>query len=652
MNPPTPVRVLRFGVFELDTDSGELRRHGLKIRLPDQSFQILKELLRRPGEVVTREELQRVLWTTDTFVEFEVGLNSAVRKLREALDDSADNPRFVETVPRRGYRFIAPVSVPAVELVHVQVQPSPAAAPPFAPGPAAVVVPPPEAVASQSGRWRLTGSRAAGVLIVLCAVILTAGAVMNQRRGFPSRRDAAVEPIRALLVLPFENLTGDAAQNYFVDSVTDALTVNLSQVEGLDVISRTTALQYRQTGKRLSEIGRELPVNGIVSGTVVRSGTGVRITAQLGRVSTDRVEWGRPYEGEFSQMLDLQQKIASEIAVAAGLVPPPSHGRRRPQTIAAQAYDAYLRGLMAHGQQQHDAFSRAVGYFEQAVAIEPDFAEAHAALALTQMQFLWGGPFSPHQAVPKAEAAARRALQLDDRLAQAHLVMGQILALFHWRWEDSAKALQRAAEVRNGGEQLAGAMSLSLMRQGRFDAAIALAERERQRDPLSVGAQIAVGTVYRAVGHYDRALAELRRALAMSPGNNRGHFQLGVTFAAMGRMDDAIRELQIGARPAHGHNSRIEAYLGYAYAAAGRTADARAVLKELHAHRRDQYVSAFGIALIHDALGEKEPAVAALQRARDDRAVEFAMMGQYPAFKTIASDPRFLAVMRQVGLPR
>jgi len=650
MNGPT-AHVLRFGVFELDTDCGELRRQGLKIRLPDQSFQILKELLSRPGEAVTRERLRRVLWSADTFVEFEAGLNSAVRKLREALDDSADNPRFVETVPRRGYRFIAPVSVPAVDQVRVQAQPAPAEAPPFAAGPEAVVASP--AVASLPRRWRLTDRRAAGVLVVLCAVILAgAGAAMNQRGGRPSRRAAAVEPIRAFLVLPFENLTGDAAQNYLVDSVTDALTVNLAQVEGLDVISRTTALQYRQTGKRLSEIGRELPVDGIVSGTVVRSGTGVRITAQFGRVATDHVEWGRAYEGEFSHMLELQQRIASDIAVAAGLVPPPSRSRRRAQTLAAPAYDAYLKGLTTRGQQQPDAFTRAVGYFEQAVAIEPYFAEAHAALALTQMQFLFGGPFSPHEAVPKAEAAARKALELDDTLAQAHLALGQILALYHSRWEEGAKALQRAAEVRNGAEELTSAMSLSLMRQGRFADAIATAERDRKRDPLSFNAQVAVGIAYRGGGQHDRALAELRRALAMSPGNNRVHFQLGVTFAAIGRLDDAIRELEIAARPAGGHNSRVEAYLGYAYAAAGRTVDARAVLKELDAHRRGQYVSAFGIALIHDALGEKEPAVAAVQRAWDDHAVEFAMVGQYPAFKTIASEPRFLAVMRQVGLPR
>ena len=235
MNGPTPTHVLRFGVFELDTHSGELRRHGLKIRLPDQSFQILKELLSRPGEVVTREELRRVLWTSDTFVDFEVGLNSAVRKLREALDDSADNPRFVETLPRRGYRFIAPVSVPAVELAPVLVQPSPAAAPP----PLALD---PESVVAVAGRGCGPAGEEAcvspagvrSVLIVLgAAVLAAAGAAVYRRGGFASPRNPGrAEPIRALLVLPFENLTGDAAQDYFADSVTDALTVHLAQVEG------------------------------------------------------------------------------------------------------------------------------------------------------------------------------------------------------------------------------------------------------------------------------------------------------------------------------------------------------------------------------------------------------------------------------------
>lgn len=654
MNDPTPTHVLRFGVFELDTHSGELRRHGLKVRCPEQSFQILKELLSRPGEVVTREELRGVLWASDTFVDFDIGLNSAVRKLREALDDSADNPRFVETVPRRGYRFIASVSLPSVEHAPVPAQPSPLpAAPAVARDPESVMSVPAEAMAPP-GRGLVPIGRRAILFIVLGAAVLAAtGAAVYQRGGLTSLRDRGrAAPIHALLVLPFENLTGDATQDYFAESVTDALTVNLAQVKGLDVISRTTALQYRRSGKRLSEIGRELLVGGIVSGTVVRSGTGVRITAQLGRVSTDHVEWGKAYEGQFSHMLDLQHQIAADIAGAAGLVTTASAGRGRSRAIASEAYDAYLKGLTVNGEGQHNAFRRAVGYFEHAVAIQPDFAEAYAALALTQMQFLFGGPFSPHEAVPKAEAAARKALQLDETLAQPHRVLAQILGLYHWRWEDSVKALQRATALENSGDEFTMAMSVSLMRAGRFTEAIAAAERGRKLDPLSINSQIAVGAAYRAAGDHDRALVELRRALDMNPGNTRVHFQLGTTFVAMGRMEGAIPELEIAARPAHGHNSRIEAYLGYAYAKAGRTLDARAVLKELDVHRRDQYVSAFGIALIHDALGEREAAVAAVERARDDHAVEFAMVGQYPAFKTIAAEPRFLAVMRQVGLPR
>jgi tetratricopeptide (TPR) repeat protein len=292
-----------------------------------------------------------------------------------------------------------------------------------------------------------------------------------------------------------------------------------------------------------------------------------------------------------------------------------------------------------------------VGYFERAIAIEPDFGEAYAELAFTQLQFLFGGPFSPHEIVPKAEAAARKALELDDTLFQAHRTLAQTYTLYHWQWEEGAKELRRAQELGNGRDSAGAALNDSLVRQGRFAEAIARAERARNRDPLSVNTQVQVGNAYRAAGQYDRSVTELQRALKMSPGDNRVQSQLGATFVAMGRLDDAIRAFEIAARPAHGHNSRMEAYLGYAYAAAGRIDDARAVLKELEAHRKDQYVSWFGIALIHDALGEKEAAVAAVQRACDDHAVEFAMKAQYPPFKTIAADPRFEAVMRKVGLP-
>jgi tetratricopeptide (TPR) repeat protein len=352
------------------------------------------------------------------------------------------------------------------------------------------------------------------------------------------------------------------------------------------------------------------------------------------------------YEGEISEMFSLHQQIASDLAAAARQPRPNAvHAR----TIAPKAADAYINGLTARGLQRHEGFRRAVGYFEEAIAIQPDFAEAYAELAMVQVQFLFGGPYSPRQIVPKAEAAARKALQLDGNLAKAHRALGQILNLYYWRWEEGDNELERAT-VLGGLDDPPEAISASLRRRGRYQEAIAAAERGRQFDPLSVQAQIAVGNAYRAARQYDRAMNEYRRALAMSPGNNRVEFQIGVNLVAMGRPADAIRHLEIASRQATGHNSRMEAYLGYAYAVAGRARDARDVLKELEAHRKDQYVSSYGLAIIHDALGENAPALAALQRAVDERAVEFGLNDHdYAPFRTIASEPAYQAAIRKVG---
>jgi TolB-like protein/DNA-binding winged helix-turn-helix (wHTH) protein len=631
--------VFRFGVFELDIRSGELRRHGLKIRLPDQSFRILRALVMRPGDVVTREELRQVLWTGETFVDFEVGLNSAVRKLREALDDSADNPRFVETVPRHGYRFIANVAPSAADSARTSEAPT---ARPSAPAPESQLVEASAAV-SPSPTLRVPPSRPFRWRAAVLVVISLAGAGAWYKRGGPP--ESGTVPIKSLVVLPFENLTSDPAQDYFAASITDAITAHLAQVDGLDVISRTSARQYKQTVKRLPQIRTELDnVEGVVEGTLQRSGDTVRITVNLIRAATDRSLWGNIYEGSVSGIFTLQQQITSDVAIAAGRRPPAS---ARAQTIDARAHEAYLNGLSARGLQRHEGFRRAVGYLEQAVAIQPDFAEAYAELAIVQLQFLFGGPYSPHQTVPKAEAAARKALQLDANQAKAHRALGQILNLYYWRWEEGDQELERATRL--GGLDSPETISSSLRRRGVYDQAIAAAERARKFDPLSVNAQVAVGAAYRAAGQYDRAISEFRRALEMSPHNSRIHFQIGVTLVAMGRPAEAIGALETAARQATGHNSRMEAYLGYAYAAAGRARDAREVLKELEAHRQDQYVSWYGIGLIHDALGENALALAAVQRAFEDRAVEFGLHDQYPPFKTIASEPAFQAMMRQVG---
>ena len=637
MDVRTPdTRVFCFGVFELDDGSGELRRHGLKVRLPDQSFQVLKLLLGRPGEVVSRDDLRQALWRSDTFVDFEVGLNSAVRKLRQALDDSAENPKFVETVRRRGYRFVGSMTARST---GAPIPSHPPVEEPSLPGTVADperVTPLYPATVSSVRRFPLSTKGAAAVLLL----VLAAGAAASYVVGrFIEKRS-----IGSLVVLPFENLTGDPGHDSLVVSMTDAVTTHLSQGGGLHVLSSRSARQFRQTGKSIEDMANELNVDGVVEATVARTGTRVRITVKLVRAASSRNIWADFYEGEVGEMLMLQRQISSDIAVAAGRPRPSSP--RRTLTIAPAAYDAYVKGLTAKGLGRAPGFRRAVGYFEDAVKIQPDFAEAHAELAIVQVQFLFGGPYSPHEVIPKAEAAARKALQLDDTLEPALRALGQILNLYYWRWEDGDRMLARAAGT-SGGDSLAAINGL--IRRGRVEEALGAAERARTLDPRSVNAQIAVGTASGAAGHYERALDELRRALAMSPGLDRVNFQLGVTLLAMGRVNDAIPELTTAARPATGHNSRMEAYLGYAYALAGRVEDARAVLQELDVHRRDQYVSWYGIALIHDALGERAPALAAVQRAFEDRAVEFGQMIQYPAFKSIATEPAYLSIIRTVG---
>lgn len=629
--PNPPSYVVRFGVFELDTTSGELRRHGLKIRLPDQSFQVLRVLLTRPGEVVTREELQRTLWTAETFGDFDVGLNSAVRRLRDALDDSAENPRFVETLPRRGYRFIGSVDAPAVDRI---VEPDEVAA-----------------TAVRSGarvRWVAGGS-----LLVLLIASLGVLFYQFERGGFLRLGvGTAAAPIRSLVVLPFANLTGDATQEYFAEAVTDALTTHLAKVDGLDVISGTSARQYKRTNKQVPAIGSELDVDAVVAGAVARTGDRVRITVQLIHAATDRHVWAQEYVGELGGILILQQRIASDLSAGIGRATAASAASRRgPQAVDPQAYESYLKGTKEVESQRYDRFRIAVAYFEEAIARQPDFAEAYAALAQIQVQFLFGGPLSPRETMPKAEAAARKAVELDDTLAVAHRALGQVLTLFHWKWDEGEKEFQRAAELSGGLDEPSGAANLSLIRRGRFADALAQAERVRRRDPLSFTAQVNVGTAYRAAGQHDQAIVEFRRALAMKRDASRAHLQLGATYVAMGRIDDAIRELEVAVRLPRQLSSRIETYLGYAYARAGRPVDARRIVDTLEARRHQHYVSSFGVALIYDALGEKQRAVAALERAYQERAVELAQMTLFPSFKTIAAEPMFQAMMREIGPP-
>jgi TolB-like protein/tetratricopeptide (TPR) repeat protein len=534
----------------------------------------------------------------------------------------------VETLPRRGYRFVGSID---------------RSAPDETAGP--------ELTQTAPRTPHLTAVWIAGGLLVSLAI--GAIAVVYVPGGLAGRRVASpTAPIRSMVVLPFANLTGNASQEYFVEAMTDALTTHLARIDGLDVISGTSARHYKGTSKKVPVIAHELNVDAVLQGTVARTGEAVRITAQLIHGATDRHVWAQDYHSEMSGILVLQRRIASDVAASAGRAGAKTAGRGRdPQQIDPQAYESYLNGTRERATQRYDRFRLAIAYFEEAVARQPDFAEAYAALAQTQVRFLFGGPLAPRQIMPKAEAAARKAVALDDSLASGHRVLGEVLTLFHWKWDEGEKEFERAAALSDGVDDASGAMNLTLIRSGRFADAIARAERARRRDPMSVNAQVLVGTAYRLAGQHEHALVEFRRAFDMKRDRSGMHLQLGATYVAMRRMNDAIRELEAAARLPRQLSSKIETYLGYAYASAGRPDDARRILKTLETRRHQHYVSSFGIALIYDALGEKPRAVAAIERAYEERAVEFAQMMQFPSFKTIAAEPMFQAMMRQIGLP-
>jgi TolB-like protein/DNA-binding winged helix-turn-helix (wHTH) protein len=336
----------RFADFEFDPTSGELRKDGLKVRLQEQPFQILTLLLKRPGEVVTREQVRQALWPGDTFVDFDVGLNSAVKRLRDALSDSADSPRFVETLPRRGYRFIAPL------------EPPPEALPAMPETPPRPTLPP-------RSRLRSWGGASAVVATVALVAGLIATGTWPRLRG-----QLASAPIRSLAVLPFENLTGDTEQDYFVDGMTDAVITDLAQVRALRVISRTSVTQYKLAKKALPRIADELGVDAVVEGTVSRSGDRVRVTAQLIQAATDRHLWAQSYDRELRDVLGLQTEVAAAIAQAIQVKLQPDEKRRMTRTqapVRPEAYEAYLKGRFYWSKRSAESSLKAVGYFQQAI---------------------------------------------------------------------------------------------------------------------------------------------------------------------------------------------------------------------------------------------------------------------------------------------
>jgi TolB-like protein/DNA-binding winged helix-turn-helix (wHTH) protein len=422
---------VRFGVFEANLRSGELRKSGIKIKLHDQPFKILEMLLERRGEVVTREELRQKLWPADTFVDFNHGLNNAVLRLRDVLGDSADTPRFIETLPRRGYRLI--VAVDSVVDGSLRVENSTSAktpaqaVQPLSPANAEATDSPDIAALNETSNRRHVLWRYAIVgASVLAVIAVFAGTLWM-------RRPAKMPRIQALVVLPFQNVSGDPAQDYLSDGVTDLLITHLARLNSVRVISRTSAMHYKNSHQKLPEIARELAVDAVVEGTVSRSANYVRINAQLVDARNDRHLWAQVFERDVHDLLALQGELARTIADQVANRTDPQHQVRvQTRQVNPEAYESYLKGRYFWNKRTEEGNIKAIEFFEKAIAKQPDYAQAYAGLSDAYAMLGWAPPaqFPRSETMARARAAALRSLEIDDSVAEAHTALASISMIY------------------------------------------------------------------------------------------------------------------------------------------------------------------------------------------------------------------------------
>ncbi len=605
----------QFGVYTVDVRTCELRKHGYRIKLQERPFQLLLALVERPGELVTREELRRRLWPEGTFVDFDHNISSSVNKLRAALNDSARHPHYIETAGRRGYRFLYPVTLakPSLAAKHVVT------------------------IESAVGSRR---TLATAVLLILVAI--GAGVFFFARRYSATSTGA----IRSIAVLPLKNLSSDPEQEYFSQGLTDELTARLASLQGLRVMSATSAQQYKNTSQPLPVIARQLNVDAIVEGSVMRAGGRVRITAQLIDGRTDQHIWAESYERDQRDILTLQNDVTRDIAAKIKLnLDPTSRARLlASQPVDPKAHEEYLRGRYLWSKRSD--FQQAISHFEAAVAADPNYAPAYAGLA-DSYGLLSGYTLAPQdQVIPKARAAALKALELDPNLPEAHTSLALIAQNYDWDWTTAEKEYRRAIELDPNyatGHQWYGEF-LSFL--GRFEEADAEMKRARELDPLSpvVGTDFAVLLYYER--KYDQAMEQFRAVLARDPDFGRAHM-ITMVYVQKHMYAEALAE-----------NASIHeetpmpwtiANLVYLYGKAGQIEKARATDKMLATLTRGQVdpgpeiYAALG-------LGDKDRVFAGFKVALMQHSNVLISLKVNPAYDPLRSDPRFRDLMKRIGL--
>jgi len=617
MDPlPSKPSLLGFGIFKVDLKVGELRKAGIKQKLAPQPFQVLQALLERPGEVVTREQLRDLLWPDHTFVDYDLALKKGINRLREVLGDSADSPRFIETIHRQGYRFLA----------QVQRIESPQAS---------------SALKSQVP-WKL----AVGLSCAIAAVLLFAFNVGKLRtRIFAYSRPPE---IRSIAVLPLENLSHDPNQEYFVDGMTDALITDLAQIRSLKVISRTSSMQYKQLKKPLPEIARELNVDGIVEGTVQRSGDRVRITGQLIDATHDRHLWAASYERDLKDILALQDEVARDIAgeIRVTLQPEEASRLTHARAVDPDVYESYLKGRYFFERWNADGRRKALDYFRQAVARDPGFPPAYSGLADTlEMRSYFNESMGPEERT-NAIAAAQEALRLDNSFADAHASLG-MASMIDLHWADAERELRSALSLNPNCPICHLWYAYYLTFTSRFTGAAEEMKKTQTLDPLSSLTYVASGVMRYFSRDFNEAKRQYQKAIELDPANPEAYKNLADVYLEEQMCSEATSQFV-----------RAEQLLGQSQNASAltkafRISGCRGMLsKQLEFYSDPANPDYYPMYAAANAalLGKKEEAFNFLEKAYDTRQSIIELPVE-PELDNIRSDPRYQDLLRRIGLP-
>ncbi len=606
---------MRFGSFELDLSSGELRRDGVLLKLQPQPARVLVLLVSRPGDVIARNELAEKVWGSETFVDFERGLNFAIRQIRATLEDDADQPRYVETVPKRGYRFIAPLEqAPSEPPVHVS---------------------PPR----RSVRFPI----AVGVAALLLVGI---GSYFALHRTAPQTGQDSI----VLAVLPFDDMSVDR-QAFLVDGLTEEMVARVTQIspEHLKVIARTSAMQYERTQKSARQIGEELGADYVLENSIRHEGGRIRITSQLVRTADQTHLWAQNYDRDMRELLPLETEVTADIAeqIQRKLLPTAAIHHPASKPIDPEAHELYLKGRYSFNDRSRESLQQSLSYFQQALARQPDYAAAYAGLADAYNLIGFYGFDPTQEVVSQARVASSKALQLDDSLGAAHAARAYTEFMWQEDWPDAEREFRRALELDDNYVPAHQWYALYLAAMGRTNESVNQMRYAQRLDPLSPAAYAGLGYMYYFAHDYEQAIKQANVALKLNGNSMAAHAVIGWAYTEQKKYTDAIEELQTAVRLSGG----VPLYrctLARAHALAGNLWEEEKLLRELETEQHQAHGVGTGIAAIYAALSNNEKALDWIEHTAPGD-IQANWLRVDPAFDGLRHDPRFAAVVNRIG---